>query len=216
MENNKYENKEICSKCGGRCCKKCGCDYFVSDFESMKIDYLESVLDTGRVSVIAALDFKRVNEKLLLTPLLYLRARNINRDEIDLLSMKTTCASLENDGCHFNIDERPSGGSSLIPSDDGLCKPSVDFLTEIKKWEPYQKVLSRLVKRRTGLSVDEKLREDAKKLFYDVITENFNHVAEIEIEEIKELIPMLAQVYPKELIEATILAKNNLPLKRTK
>ena len=27
-----YENKEICKKCGGFCCKKSGCDYFVSDF----------------------------------------------------------------------------------------------------------------------------------------------------------------------------------------
>lgn len=30
-----YENKELCAKCGGICCKKSGCDYFVSDFQSM-------------------------------------------------------------------------------------------------------------------------------------------------------------------------------------
>lgn len=216
MSNNKYENKEICSACGGSCCKKCGCDYFVTDFDSMKIDYLESVLDTGRVSVIAALDFKRVNNKMLLTPLLYLRARNINRNEIDLLSMKTTCASLREGGCYFSLDERPSGGSSLIPKENGFCEQSVDFLEEIKKWEPYQKVLSRLVKRRTGLSVDEKLREDSLKLFYDFIGENFDNVSSSEIDEIRDLIPMLAQVYPKELIEATILLENNLPLKRRK
>ena len=39
----KYENKEICKQCGGYCCKKSGCDYFVSDFESMKLYYLENI-----------------------------------------------------------------------------------------------------------------------------------------------------------------------------
>ena len=25
-----YENKELCKKCGGMCCKKSGCDYFTT------------------------------------------------------------------------------------------------------------------------------------------------------------------------------------------
>lgn len=46
--------------------KKSGCDYFVSDFENMKLDYLETVLNTGRVSVVATCDFIRLpNGKLI-------------------------------------------------------------------------------------------------------------------------------------------------------
>ena len=41
----KYENLEICKECGGYCCKKSGCDYFVSDLESMNLEYLESFLN---------------------------------------------------------------------------------------------------------------------------------------------------------------------------
>lgn len=26
-----FENKEICKNCGGKCCIKSGCDYFVND-----------------------------------------------------------------------------------------------------------------------------------------------------------------------------------------
>ena len=86
----KVESRDLCALCGGYCCKKCGCDYFVSDLENSKIEYFESLLDTGRVSVVAALNFKRLpNGKLFNEPLLYLRARNKNRDEIDLLSFKT-------------------------------------------------------------------------------------------------------------------------------
>ena len=57
---NKYEDLEICKKCGGYCCKKSGCDYFVSDLESMKLEYLENLLDSGRVSIIATFNFRRL------------------------------------------------------------------------------------------------------------------------------------------------------------
>ncbi len=36
----KYENKEICKECGGKCCKKCGCDYLPKDFEDLSTNGL--------------------------------------------------------------------------------------------------------------------------------------------------------------------------------
>lgn len=199
----KIENKEICASCGGFCCKKCGCDYFVSDLESTKIEYLESLLDTGRVSIVAFLDFKRLNNnQLICTPFLYLRARNINRGEIDLLSFKTTCASLENNGCHYDLEHRPSGGAVLEPSADGICRPRVDLLTEVLKWSPYQKILGRIVKRRTGLSVLTKLRVDAENLFFDILTDNIDGVMEIELLDVRKMLPMLIEAFPEEYKKA--------------
>ena len=215
----KTEDRTICAKCGGYCCKKSGCDYFVSDFESMKIGYLESILDTGRVSIIASFIFDRLpNNKLISVPLLSLRARNINRGEIDLLSFKTTCASLEENGCHFSLEERPSGGSTLVPSSDGLCHSNVDRLKELEKWQPYQSVLRRIVKRRTGMTVDGKIREDVENLFYNVLNKNFDGVAKAELYDVlKNMIPMLMEVYPEEYKKARIRAHNNTPfvLKKT-
>jgi len=196
----KVEDRSICAECGGYCCKKSGCDYFVSDFESMKMDYLDSILDTGRVSVIASCVFKRLgNGKLINTPILSLRARNINRDAIDLISFKTTCASLEDDGCHFSLEDRPSGGAALIPCREGACYSEVDRLEELKKWEPYQAVLGKLVKRRTGMSVDKKIREDVENLFYNTMNKNVDGVAAAELYDVlQNMMPLLLEAYPEE------------------
>lgn len=49
-----YENKEICKKCGGFCCKKSGCDYFVSDFGFITKGKIIEALETGNVSIVSA------------------------------------------------------------------------------------------------------------------------------------------------------------------
>lgn len=215
----KFEDKSICAKCGGYCCKKCGCDYFVTDFESMKIDYLISVLEEGRTSIVSFLNFRRLpNGKLICEPLLALRARNINRGEIDLLSFKTTCASLKENGCHFDLEHRPSGGASLIPGEDMTCYNSVDKLKELEKWRPYQKVLERIVKRITGMSVDAKLKEDVENLFYDILMKNFDGVMEAELYDVQGMLPLLKEIYVEEMVKAAIRAYQDNPslLKRHK
>lgn len=128
----KEENRDICKECGGYCCKKCGCDYFVSDLESNKIEYFESLLATGRISVVSALQFHyHPNGAVSTTPTLYLRARNIDRGEIDLLSLKKTCASLMEDGCFYSLENRPSGGATLIPRENRKCYSTVDSTLEL-------------------------------------------------------------------------------------
>lgn len=209
----KIEDKSICAKCGGYCCKKSGCDYFVSDFESMKIDYLINVLNEGRTSIVAFLDFKRLpNGKLVCEPLLALRARNINRDVIDLLSFKTTCASLEENGCHFDLEHRPSGGAALIPGKNMTCHNSVDYLGELEKWRPYQKVLERIVKRYTGMSVYAKLKEDVENLFYDILMKNYDGVMKAELYDVQGMLPMLKEIYEEETIKAAIRVYHDDPL----
>lgn len=203
------EDKSICAKCGGFCCKKSGCDYFVSDFEELKLDYLINLLNSGRVSIVASLDFKRLKSgKLVCAELLSLRARNINRDAIDLLSFKTTCSQLTEDGCAYNLEERPSGGATLIPGENMTCYSEVDRIAELKKWDCYQKILGRAVKRFTGMSVNAKLREDVENLVYDYFCGNFDGVMDIEITDIKGLLPFLEEAFPLECQRACERYKN--------
>lgn len=209
----KVENKDICKECGGFCCKKCGCDYFVGDLEDSKIEYFESLLDTGRVSVIAALDFHyNANGTVGVIPTLYLRARNIDRGEIDLLSLKKTCASLTEDGCFYSLENRPSGGSTLIPVRNRECYSEVDTLEELKKWGRYQKILHRIVKRHTGMSVNQKLKEDAEAFFYDVMMGNFDGVKDEELLDVYQFLPDLGRAYPEELAKAKGRLKKSSPL----
>lgn len=204
------EDKKLCASCG-KCCIKCGCDYFPSDFEKIDIESIENVLDEGRTSVIAYLIFKEINGKLIIEPMLYLRARNIYRPEIDLLSLKTACASLESNGCHFSIEERPSGGALMIPRPNLECYYEIDRDAEMQKWQKYQKVLQRVVKRRTGKSVHEQLREDIENLFLAILNKEFDGVSERELKDVKKILRDLAKAYPNEFERAVDTHKKTGP-----
>ena len=212
----KIENRDICKECGGFCCKKSGCDYFVSDFESLKKDYLEEVLSTGRVSIVASLQFIRgSNNKLLVNPFLSIRERNVGRDVIDLFSFKTACASLTSEGCSYDLENRPSGGATLIPKIQNgaiCCYSEVDRLEELKKWAPYQDVLQKIVKRHTGMSVYNKLRQDVENVFYDILTNNFEGVNEVEILDVISGLKPLYEAYPEEYERAKARKSNKQPL----
>ena len=120
-------------------------------------------------------------------------------DIVDLVSMKTTCSMLTDTGCSYSLEDRPRGGVNLLPREPKPCVPDVDPYEIVKGWERYQKVLHRLVKRLTGMSVEAKLREDVINLYVDILEENFDGVSPIEIEDIRGMIFHLIKVYPEEL-----------------
>lgn len=210
----RYENKDICKKCGGQCCKKSGCDYFVTDFESMNTSYLEEFLKKGYASIVALLNVEELNGRYIIEPVLTLRARNKNRGIIDLVSMKTECMSLTETGCIFDISKRPSGGATFMPKEVGRCEETVSKLEEVKKFLPYQRTLQRLVKRFTGMSYDAKIKEDVENLIYDILSENFEGVHELEIQEMKNFFPVLIQAYPEEALKAKRRFNNNQLIKK--
>lgn len=196
------ENTKICKKCKGKCCKKSGCDYYINDFESLKIDYLENKLKSGEISIVACLNFQTLpNGQKTFEPILYLRARNINRSVVDLISMKTTCSLLTETGCSYTFENRPSGGKNLIPKENNECYPKENQLEKIKEWLPYQKILSRLVKRITKMSVREVIERDIIELVYNYMKGNIDGVSEAEIEDIKVLIYQLKNVVPVLLLK---------------
>ncbi len=193
-------NNEYCSNCGGKCCKKSGCDYFVEDFEVINKASLMQLLDSGNVSIVATLDFRLLADSTLVCrPFLYLRVRNVERDVVDLFSFKRQCSMLSDTGCLYSPDKRPSGGLNLIPNEDNTkCRPERDIVTEIAKWEPYQNILGKLVKRYTGMSVDERFRQDVEQVFVDIFNKNFEGVAEVEIEDMLSSISHLAACFKEE------------------
>jgi len=198
MEEIVYENKDICKKCGGKCCKKCGCDYSIENFDNLKIDNLQKILEQGDISIVSYQKFQYVRGRLINEPFLYLRARNKNRPIVDLLSLKTTCASLTENGCKFSLEERPKGGVNLIPGENGTrCYHVKDAMSIIEGWRNHQKTLINLIKRLTGKSVYKKLEEDIYNLMIDVFEENFEGVSPLEIEDIRGLMPLLYEAYPE-------------------
>ena len=209
------ENKEVCKNCGGRCCKKSGCDYWPSDLPDKTYKGILKFLENGKVSIVAMMNFKRINGKLCNFPFLYLRERNTGRDVVDVLSMKTPCSNLTEHGCSYTYEERPSGGKNLTPSKDGLCYPKEDNLQKVLEWSPYQKQLEKIVKRYTGLSIDNKIKEDVVTLLTDINEENFKNVSELEIIDVKRMLPMLIECY-KEQAEQVLNNSNKLLVKNNR
>lgn len=200
VEDFKNENLDICHECGGRCCIKCGCVYAPSDFRDLSYKGLLGELSKGDKSIAATMEFFSLpNGKLVTRPVLHVRARNVGRDVVDLVSMKKTCALLNvGVGCSFDYGHRPLGGRNLVPSADGHCHSIIDTLDILRMWEPYQKQLGKIVKKYTGMSVSKRVSHDVENLFFDVLSENYQGVSRDEIEELKGFIPELAMAYPNE------------------
>ncbi len=198
----RVEYRDICSKCGGKCCKKSGCDYSTKDFTDLKYETLYNKLLEGNISIVSMLNFKIINGRMTCFPFLYLRARNEGREVVDLLSLKKRCSMLKKDGCSYSVEDRPSGGINLIPKTNGPCRPEIDPFEIVKEWDMYQRPLGRLIKRITGMSVDKRLRNDVVNLFVDVLNKNYEGVSPIELEDVSEMLPILYQAFPEEYEKA--------------
>ena len=158
-----FEN-ECCQECKGRCCKKCGCSYYVEDFEDLSLNELKTELNKGDKSIVSTLEVSYANHRYCVSPILMIRVRNEGRGVVDLFSEKTRCSLLTKDGCPYSFENRPTGGIMLIPFKNGSgfdCK-TLETANQIAidGWKRYQKVLARLVKYYTGRSLDERLKEE--------------------------------------------------------
>lgn len=217
----KNENKDMCKLCGGMCCLKCGCDYSANDFADLSYEGIKRELSVGDKSIVCFMDFKKdVYGKYFAIPFLYVRARNTGRDIVDLISMKKKCAVLIDTGCSHDYEHRPEGGRNLIPCKKlgEPCLPMNDPFDIVKTWQPYQKVLKRIVKEYTKMDFKKRINLDVEDLFYDVLMENYQDVSVLERIELKSFVVMLAQAFPNELHNANVryekgkcklLVKNN-------
>ena len=166
----------------------------------LKGEVILGALETGEVSVVATFDFKRrSNGRLVSIPFLYLRARNKERDVIDLLSIKTGCSMLTDEGCIYNFQNRPTGGVNLVPMANGKCYPDKSPLEIVETWRPYQKLLGQMVKRFSGYSVDQKIRLDFMQLLEEVDNGKLDEVDELEKEDMQGFLPLLVMAYPEVL-----------------
>lgn len=198
-----FENRSICAKCGGLCCKRSGCSYYVSDIKEMTVEYIIKMLDSGQTSVAGNILFKKNNEgKIYSEYYLFLRTRNINREAIDLYSLNTACALLKEDGCPFTFAERPSSAKMLKPKRNHKCQNKGDNKKELDNWLRVQDILEEVVLRYAGIRAQEIISQDVENLFYDLEMQNFEYVTKEEVEDFRGIYINLVQCYPKEFYNA--------------
>lgn len=144
FDESKLTNEALCEKCGGQCCKKCGCSYFPEDFEfELNLDNLKSEIDKGFISIDALFYRNSIYQKLD-KQIYYLRVRNNNDLTPVGINSLGVCKRLEENHCWFSLEKRPSGGKFYIPFWSG-CYTIYTQQEFIDSWEPYQKVLMLLI-----------------------------------------------------------------------
>lgn len=136
-------NCDLCSKCGGDCCKKCGCHFSPDDFEEISFEFLKKELEKGYISI----DY--VDGEMIYSDfgVYILRVRNQGADIVDacLIREKSQCILLTENGCKLDYNHRPTGGKLLIPNEDGRCRQKYDIFDCCYEWKPHQRILRDLV-----------------------------------------------------------------------
>lgn len=149
--NSNYSKPEICKKCGGQCCRTCGCEFSPDDFKEISFEYLKGEMEKGYISI-TYVDGESVFEDF---GIYILRMRNKDRPVIDLESAPNQCIIWNKDtGCPFDYEHRPSGGKLLVPTEEvceGLfmdikkCHTDYTMILCCYEWKPHQRVLLKLV-----------------------------------------------------------------------
>jgi Fe-S-cluster containining protein len=136
------ENKTICSSCGGKCCKNMGCHYSPDDVGEITIESIQSLLNTGNVSI----DWWEgdVLEKER-GQVYYLRVRNVNEGILDPSWGGVPCKLLTKSGCSLSWKNRPKGGRGVIPIEGGNCQTEYSKKQCAIDWYPYQNTLDSVV-----------------------------------------------------------------------
>lgn len=137
MENDAYmtENKELCTSCGGKCCKSFAGTCSPVDFEEMSYKHLKTILDTGKYSI----DWWEGKKSTL-----FIRPRHKNSPIVDP-AWKGECNFLASTGCELPYEKRPTQCKELIPMvSDKECYGETSKKELIFRWKPYQQILRKL------------------------------------------------------------------------
>lgn len=141
-------NIDSCKKCGGYCCKTCGCHFSPDDFKSVSYRYLKNKIKEGYISIVYVSEYSSTGTFIL-------RMRNYGAPIVDLRdSGFGGCIILTEKGCPLPYDKRPSGAKLLIPQKDydpdQLTEPHCQCNYTLEQcayeWLPHKKTLYRLAR----------------------------------------------------------------------
>lgn len=133
---------EVCTKCGGRCCRSCGCAFSPNDFNEISFSFLKRIMDRGFISIVLISHKQTGLEKDVLT----LKVRNLGSDVIEFEAhIARPCILWDSKtGCFFDDDDRPYGGKALAPTPNIGCVMGYSFRQRAIDWLPYQEILVKL------------------------------------------------------------------------
>lgn len=154
----KYVDHDMCSECGGQCCKENGCIYLPNDFNKLDFHSLKKEINKGYISVSGQPFAGFAGDAW--TFLLYLRARNEGASEVDLITSGGPCKLLNENGCLLDEENRPSLGLLVKPTKVGGPCEKMYASDLVLNWLDYDNVLAQLVRYYTHKDVIDVVVEE--------------------------------------------------------
>lgn len=140
------EDREICGKCGGGCCKRSPGIFSPGDVGAPVVGTMRERIHALLTSGIGQLDWwegdpRDGHEEL--GRCLFLRAAILGEDRIYSPSWGGCCAMLKDAGCSLPFGERPANCRELVPRESGRCHLPKEFSKRAMSasWAPYQTML---------------------------------------------------------------------------
>ena len=131
------ENTALCAECGGRCCKRMGCEASVSDvFGKRKpsIEKLKDFLATGGFAIDSWEGDPTAGGRELT---FFVRAAHKGVTHLYDPSWGGECVFITPTGCALSWAKRPYGGKALVP-DRPHCHTTYSKRDCAIDWYPYQ------------------------------------------------------------------------------
>jgi len=117
-----YDNPEICSECGGKCCKEYPGIAFPSDFDMPNTEKLKAALESGKWAIDWWDGDPRGDGCDSLDRAYFIRPATIDRvGKLLDASWGGQCVFLSDSGCVIKSDERPLNCRMVEPRADGDC-----------------------------------------------------------------------------------------------
>lgn len=143
------ENSEICSACGGACCKARSGHIFPDEFGlDISKEFLEGLLLKGTYAIDWWGDSPSDN-RIEASRLFFLRLKHKGIEKILDNSKMLPCILLNENGCSLSHNERPRVCQALIPKDNFQCSFENDQNSEIEcaiAWQKYQPIIIEILK----------------------------------------------------------------------
>lgn len=133
-------NPEMCAKCGGECCKRCGCFFSPDDFEEVSYESLKAEMAKGYITI----EHVDLDMYYMVGYAWVVRVRN-QSDPVVVSSVyhrpNSPCVMLGPDGCKFDWEHRPAGGKLLKPDNGLMCDSDYTLRQTVREWRRYQNIL---------------------------------------------------------------------------
>lgn len=145
-------DKEMCAKCGGRCCKRMGCHFRPQDFKNLTAQSLIDFIDESQCVSIDWWEGNPLDENdESIERTYFLRVRNKDGRIVEG-AWVGECKLLETNGCPLSDEYRPHGGYTLVPAKDADSECVSEYTKQqcVTEWLQYQDVLREVVEHYGG------------------------------------------------------------------